>query len=227
MILPALVVVICVTAWYGLTPLGFQEPHEGNFSLAAPAMSLALTGLFGVFYLPIFVPSAAAMRSLIARHWRWPVAGALFAIAVPTTYDLHDGRWGGALWSMARLSPSVAHCSVAIVALAAVGALVLAAACRAAASADRRRDAAIMLIALTAFAAAQTFNSLCFQRYFEPMILMTLSWLATLVLAHHSQARNHAARRWWLGTACLIAMQLTISSFGVYARLTVPAVSPG
>ena len=225
LLLPALVVGICVRAWYGLTPLGFQEPHEGNFSVAAPAVALALVGLFGLFYLPVFVSSPSALRSLLARHWRWLMVAAILASTFPTTYNMSAGRWGGAIWSIARLSPSVAHCSIAIILLAGIGGLVLAAACRAAATVDRHRDAAIIMIALAAFTAAQTFNSLCFQRYFEPMILLSLSWLATLVLAHESSARITTFRRWWLGIACLIAMQLALSYFGVYARLTMPGAS--
>jgi hypothetical protein len=68
-----------------------------------------------------------------------------------------------------------------IVAGAATGALALLLFWRAARRAGHGANALILLIALLAFACAQTMNTMAWQRYFEPIVLIALAWLSAIL----------------------------------------------
>ena len=45
----------------------------------------------------------------------------------------------------------------------------------------RGNEALILLVALLGFVSAQTMNTMAWQRYFEPIVLIVLAWLGALV----------------------------------------------
>lgn len=151
--------------WGGLTPATEEWVHPvRGVNGAAVAMMLATAGFLGVGYVALPLASAPAA----AR--RWGVAGAVVAAAaaaVPSSsYDVPAGRWGG-LWNLARVTPTVADRSLAVIALAAVGGFVVAALL----AALRPRDRWVMAAALAGFVAAHATVNQAWQRYYEPMAL--------------------------------------------------------
>jgi hypothetical protein len=158
-----------VRLWGGLTPEteAWVRPVDG-VNGSAVAMMLATVGFLGVAY---------AGRVLAAggvAACRWGAAGAAVAAvaaAIPrTSYDVSAGRWSG-LWNLARATPSVADRSPAVVALAAAGGFVIGALL----VAQRPRDRWVTAAALAGFLAAHATVNQAWQRYYEPMVLITLA----------------------------------------------------
>ncbi len=162
--------------WGGLTPPTFHAHFR--ISPAAPALVLALIGVYSVFFLPVLLPPLAALRR--ERRWALPAAAALglLAAAIPeTTHSMAEGRWTG-IWSIARVFEErglmVADRSLFMAALSVLGAVCLAGWVRRAGV----REGLVALAALAAFAAAQAASAQLWQRYSEPFILMLLALLA-------------------------------------------------
>lgn len=169
--------------WQGLTPPLFQYQYLnagtglGKLNLAAPALMLAMIGLYGPFFV-------AWWGQGLVEAWRkrWGVVlavlvGAMILLVVPpTTYsdDQSLGRWDG-LWALSRHLPNIArHTSSLILALGLVGTAALI-------GFGVRlpgRDAAIFLAGLAGYSATQAVAFQLWQRYHEPIVLIVLAWMA-------------------------------------------------
>ena len=215
---PAIIVIALLYWWWGgLTPPLFEK-HAPTGQPFAIGFTLSLIGMFGVFFLPVMRPQGD--RSL----WRsWP-AFACVAIAVaitvvqPTTLDKDAGRWAGPIWALVDHLPAVADRSIVFPPLAALGAIVLLAGFRRAASLGRSFDASVLLIAVMCFAVSHAVQPWCAQRYFEPIVLVFVAWLASLCVepAASSESLKLVPVRLWLGPAVLSAFQLALSGYAVY-----------
>ena len=218
LLLPLIMVGLFIFLWDGLTPPAWAGLHATGFAPVSGLVALALVGSFGIFFLPAFCPRWTDLLKVD----RWLVFAVALAIgvslAIPTSFDISGGRWGGAIWELARRLPDVADRSVVFPPLAGLGALVLVHAWRAVCRAGRAREAIVLLLSLLGWMLAESVNTQSGQRYCEPIILVGLAWLAALSVAPSQEITSFRSvhRRWWLGPAALGAIQLALSTFTVY-----------
>jgi MYXO-CTERM domain-containing protein len=214
---PIAVVAGFAILWHGLTPPAFAEVHERGLNPAALCVVLGLLGAFGTCYLPLW--DGATHRSAVrdVRTWCLVAAAAILPLLVPSAFDSAAGRWGGGLWIAVHAAPSIAGRSLLLPLPAGVAGYVIAVGCRGALAAGRSRQAVVLLTALGTWALAQMANAQSFQRYYEPMVLIGLAWLATLS-APRLRARPPTA---WIGVATLTAVQGAIAISTIYAGLFV------
>jgi hypothetical protein len=176
-VLPVVAVGLLVLLWGGLLPPRFVGHHEG-WNPVAFAFGLSLLGVFG---LPWLLAMTADLRLALESRPGLPViVVALCASLVPTTYAVRDGRWGGWLWELVRWSPTAFERSLLVPGLAVAGACTVLTLVYRASRAGRSREAIVLVVALAAWMAAQSANFQAWQRYFEPAILILLSWLIAL-----------------------------------------------
>ncbi len=206
--------------WGGLTPPAYRDKHDQGMNLAAPAFALALTGFFGVFFLPAarreLLP-ALRRRSLWLCVW---LAGAA-ALLPETSYLRGKGfrpRANGWLWSpIVERTPDLAERSLPILALALAGGAILYALHAGASRAGRGPQARLLLLSVLAWLAAQTMYWLAWLRYFEQMILAVLIWLAAMGAPPTASRRD---TRWLvLGALALACFQATLSAATMYREV--------
>lgn len=186
---PVAVVGILALMWDGLTPPYFRDFHDSGPNLATPAFALALAGFFLLVLRPgrlitalVELPRRRDVRLAIAL-----ALGASVALVVPTDYDMAAGRWGGALWQVVRLAPSIGDRSPVILLLAALGAAAGLILWRDAVRGGAGREVAVLGAAIILLVVVQSANAQCFQRYLEPPLL------AALALAIAASARPASA----------------------------------
>jgi hypothetical protein len=140
--------------------------------------AFAFLGLISPIYLTIFstvvqtayrshgtIIAASVISLLIATIW----------IAVPSTFDPHAGRWGSVVWSLSRIGPSWGNHSLIVLLLGIIGAAFMAPLMHLALSRDEVRPA---LLGMLLYIAGQIFMPLAFQRYVEPLVLLSLAVIA-------------------------------------------------
>ena len=217
-LLPMVMVGLFIWLWGGVTPPAYADLHSTGFAPVSSLVALALVGSLGLFFLPAFCPKWTD----ILKVDRWLVVAVVLAIAVsltiPTSFDISRGRWGGAIWELVRRMPDVAGRSIVFPPLAALGAVVLVHAWRAAGRAGRAREATVLLLSLLGWLIAESVNTQSGQRYCEPMILVGLAWLAALSVSPTKGTARFVPthRLWWAGPAALGAIQLILSAATVY-----------
>ena len=221
--LPAvLVVALYVHRWGGFTPKIAQQYNELTFRSSVPLQALALTGLFTIPYIAVL--ASPVVRALERRRLAWAAAvGALAALALwlggPSAYDGEDGRWGSIVWLLARWTPVVAGRSPVVLVLAAAGAAVIATLLAHAAVTRQRPVELGMLLLCFAGISAQVF---AWQRYVEPVVLLTLAIVAARI-GPRAPAGASPPARWALAGPALLACGLAGMSqarlWGVIGRL--------
>lgn len=186
--IPAIVAVwLFARLWGGLVPPLFQSgafdevtgktqaPASGG-NLATPAFMLTLVAIFGACFVGYF---RAGVRRLLERDagaWMAIAAGALVGLVLalpPTSFNESLGRYSG-FWSIAAKLPSIAGRSVFITAGSIAGGVMLALVWLSLS----RRDALIVVGALAGFTLAAAANFYAWQRYLEPMVLMSMALAA-------------------------------------------------
>ena len=198
-----------VALWGGLTPpAAAATKHAEGFNTASYALALALAG--------IFAPVLGGFEAL--RAWgdggkKWILGGGaiglLIGVAFPTSFELRHRAYGW-LWKLVEKTPDVSERSLLMAGLAAVGGATLAGiACRAVRN-GRGRETFILAIGGAGWLAAQSANSMAWQRYFEPMVLILSAWLVALAW---SGAKTSWERLWAYGGGALLALaQLALSA---------------
>ncbi len=183
---PAALLVWFVSIWGGLTPPEYRAKHDTGANFATFAFALSMCAVFGVYFLPAALDEIR--RGALKNKWLWIwVAMGLLVAIIPATdwvriqYD--DGsRWNprdnGWLWKpIIQKAPDLfGRTSVVVLLLAPMGAGVLWLLRKAAASADRGQSANVLLLTMLGWSIAQSMNSLAWQRYFEPMVLLCLAF---------------------------------------------------
>lgn len=198
--------------WHGMTPPAFQTvhgplppehstwQHEGP-NYAVPTMVSAVLAATGAFFLGFLLP---AIRKILAKHPRQlavvligMLIGIVLAVVVPTDFNQENGRYSG-LWNISAHFPAVAHRSLFMVAMSALGGAVVALFFLAL----DRRDRWIWLATWACFAAAQSANAKAWHKYYEPFCLMMLALATSRVIA------RHGAPAWWayVGPVLLAAL---------------------
>jgi len=206
--------------WGGLVPPRYQGQHASGINPSAASITLALAGIFGVFFIPYFLVAGVQSRGECSAQVRTAVlggaAGIVIWLALPTSYDVDAGRWG-ALWTLARHLPDVAGRSLLFLPLVPLGAIVLALGARAAWNGAGPRPTMLLLGSFAAWLAAQMANAQAWQRYCEPPVLVMLCWLAVLALSGGQADERRGARQLRRGAvlACAL-MQLLITLWTVH-----------
>ncbi len=179
-LLPIAVLLTFVVLWKGLLPPRFRTLHASGINLAAIGFTLTLCAAYGAVLL-VAVPEG--VRAVVRRPRllsATAIGGAVLSALGPSFALEAAGRNGGWVWqSVARL-PVIADRSPLIVLGGAAGAVVLVALFAAAERAGQKFAAIVILASLAGFVAAHVANFQVFQRYYDPMVLLTLVWLVVL-----------------------------------------------
>jgi hypothetical protein len=218
---PVLVVAIFATLWGGLVPPAYAQLHNSGPNPAAIPFAFSLAAVIGIALSLVGTPlwRADAWRSRLAL---WLALAALAsALVTPTTFQMKE-RALGWLWHGVWMSPDIMERSLLITLLAPLGGAVVGMLASAASRRGRGLPAAILLVSLAAWLAAQSMNSMAWQRYFEPILLITLAWLAAMGTPSAEDERAWRRpplatialleRQWWIGPIALAALQLTVSA---------------
>jgi hypothetical protein len=176
--------------WGGLTPPTFAFQYGSVINGAAPAFILALVGAFSAFFAGFVGP--AAWRVLRDRPAGLAIAmlAAVVVCAIPETTYVHEQRSTG-LWNLVRIAPVIGgHTSVILLVMAPLGAWAV----WAWFAALGARARWFFVGTLAAFAAAQTANPLCWQRYIEPLLIMMMGLGAASIMASTARTDPGEAR---------------------------------
>ncbi len=194
--LPALALVgWFVWSWGGLVPPGFQRTVSAGINPATPIYALALVSCWGAC---IAAAHPQFFRALRSRSALLCGLGALLAaLLVVTTPDAPPlgTRWGGIVWNVAGRFPVIGGRSIVLVPMALVGGVVIGAILNIAARHPRRSEAWTALSALALGVVAQTANTLCFERYLAPMVIVCVALaIAPLLQECDATATTTASR---------------------------------
>jgi hypothetical protein len=172
--LPAIVLLAAwAINWGGLVPPEFRRINGASANGAVLIQALALTGLYALAFA---LPASALAGAFDSKTWRriavvsLALALALW-LAIPTTFDKADGRWGSVIWTLAAHSPHLGAHSIVVLLLTFVGVFALAAIL--VHSCQRNYFPAEFLL-LTFYFVGCSAQPLAWQRYVEPHIFLTL-----------------------------------------------------
>jgi hypothetical protein len=172
LLLPLGVLGVLVAAWGGLVPPQWQAETLGRGAARAPvaAYLLAVAALLVPPYLLALRPESVR-RLLSLPAALGGLAGLLAAAAAANVPDTAAGRWGGYLWNLAGVLPSVGDRSLLFLVLAPVGGAALA---LFAAEVWRSGSPARgpWLAALAGWTVSNLANQQVFHRYYEPTLLV-------------------------------------------------------
>jgi len=171
--------------WGGLLPEKWREAHHG-WSLTAPLYAVSLFGLLAPFFLPLkdFYARPQLRLLLVVSG----LLGLLLFVFAPSSFDSEHGRWGGVLWTLARLTPAIADRSLVFLPLAVLGCFGVALATTRLWNASQPR-AALWFLALLSWVTSTIPNSHIFHRYFEGYVLLFLGFAAVLATPDSKSAR--------------------------------------
>jgi hypothetical protein len=225
-VMPLALLVWFVSLWGGLMPPEYKSIHDSGANPATFAFALALTGGFGVLFFPLL---SVGLRPLLRCPvvWLGAIVGLVAALVVPTGYTppaegYMPPRAFGALWRIVGMAPEVSGRSLLLTAMAPVGGAVVVALAHAGFRAGRRRETVVLLLSMFGWVLAQSFNSMAWQRYFEPMLLIFLIWSAAMGM--RDDARRLCWR--WGGVALLALGELSLTALSLY-REVIDAGAPG
>ena len=209
---PLAVLAWFVWLWGGLMPPAYVDLHNTGVNEATFAFAFAMAGGLGVF----LAPAALIERRDLTRPVSLALAGAgLLAATLPATDYALKHRAFGALWRIVELTPAIGGRSLVLVVGAVVGGLVLGALWSAADRRGRGPISALLLLSALGWALAQSFNSMAWQRYFEPFLLVLLAWLVA-----NARPSDAPAQRWrWAGPIALGLIQLGLSIASLYREM--------
>lgn len=167
-----------VYLWGGLTVPIYHDYMQG-VNPATPAFILAQIAVIGVFHAGFwFRPGWDLVRRKPGLVLGVLAVGVLIAVLPETTYDPEAGRYSG-LWNIAGKFPDIGgHTNAFLLVLAPAGAGILAAWM---AGLDAR-SRWVMLAALAGFTAAVSSVHNAWQRYHEPMLLMSAALMSAMVV---------------------------------------------
>lgn len=179
-LLPLLMLGWLVWLWGGLTPPMYREMHDAGPNPATFAFALLCVAAFGWAFMPSAWEQVKRLRLGDWAMWACAGVGLLCAVAVRTDWD-QEPRSHGWIWELpVRQLPDVWGRSVVMTVGAPVGAVVLLLLWRRAREAGRGADGLLLLLTMLGWACAQAMNTMAWQRYFEPMVLIGLAMLCAL-----------------------------------------------
>ena len=168
--LPVAVLIPLLVVWGGLTPPSFAGGHQRGVNADALVMFLGVLGAHAWCAAPWIARGLTARRS---RTLVPPVIALSVGLLVIHTMPWVDepSRIGGALWSIARLTPEWLDVPAAFWVTVPIGALTLLALWTHPSASHGR----LLLIAAIAFAAVNTMSGRAYQKYYDPMALFFIA----------------------------------------------------
>lgn len=175
---PLLVLGYFMSLWHGVTPPEFQSERPPGFNLAVPTFVISLFGVFGFFYIGYL---STELRKIKTRKTLWlivisVIVGFGIAALFPSSYDPDAGRRGGWLWEIAKRLPNIYDRSVLFLVLCPLGTVLISLWCKAT---YRNKNDFVIIVSMIAWIAINTISVVAFQRYYEVLILITLTFLAS------------------------------------------------
>lgn len=214
-LLPVAVLLALVWAWGGLTPPAFRDLHDRGANPAAVTLMLALAGAWGF-------PFVVAGRGRVP--WAPVVGAALVAVAValsfPSSHLREAGRWGGPIWQLVALVPAPADRSLVLVPLAALGGACMAILSLRAYRSGQGAVCSVLLVALGMATLANAANSQAWQRYADPVLLVTVPWIASL-----GGRDAHAGTRLAAAGVAVAAVQVGMAAVSVWQPIAAALVT--
>jgi hypothetical protein len=193
-----------IAVWGGLVPPTFQDNHQGP-NRSTPGFILTQLAILSVFFAPM-------LWDRLKEVWKHQSGWIIFAIVIgcalgvfpASSYSYDAGRYSG-WWNLINKLPVIADRSPIILIGSISGSIALVVWL----NLVTRRDAWIWIGAFVAFVLAQSANHASWQRYHEPMLLITI-----LLIFARSTALERYERSLMLGSVALAMMlgSLTISS---------------
>ena len=209
-LLPVAVLLALVWVWGGLTPPAFRDLHDRGANPAAVTLMLALAGAWAF-------PFVVAGRGRVP--WAPVVGAALVAVAValsfPSSHLREAGRWGGPIWQLVALAPAPADRSIVLVPLAALGGACMAILSLRAYRSGQGAACGVLLVALAMATLANAANSQAWQRYADPVLLVTVPWIASL-----GGREAHAGRRLAVAGIAVAAAQVGMAAVSVWQPIS-------
>ncbi len=202
--------VLFYALWGGLTPPSDAAiKHAGGPNPASPALALALCGVSA----PLLGAGAllASWQKGVRRWWViGGIVGLLVGAAPETSYQLKRRAYGW-MWRLVEEAPVVADRSLLIVLLATLGGGAIAALGARCVRRGRGAELLVLAVGASGWLAAQSMNTMAWQRYFEPLLLALVAWL--VVLAGACDVRTRLQKQLaCAGPALLAIVQLALSA---------------
>lgn len=208
---PVVVLGVFVVMWGGLMPRSefIRSFHAQGPNFASPALALTIVGAYGLFFAGVYWDEVRRVRMGDWRLWLAAGAGLASGLVVETSYWTKPRSYGW-VWSMVERFELIVEPRAPwfgelerspLIALgAAVGAAVLVLMHRSARAAGNGAVSAMLLLSLVGWLCAQTMNTMAWQRYFDPIVLIGLAMLGALCAG----AGGGRAGRWaWAGPVAL------------------------
>lgn len=169
---PLVIVGWLVAQWGGLVPPAYRMRHGESFNPSAALMLCAVIAVWGGAL-------AVQMRGdrIKAVAIVFVVACGLFLIP-PSAYDPDAGRFGGFIWSLARLGPSWGDRSLVMVLLAALGVAAMALFGRSMRGRGHGRELLVLTMGLLTLGASLMVNPKSWERYAEVPVVILLPIIA-------------------------------------------------
>ncbi len=212
--MPVAALAVFIVLWGALLPRSeaIRGQHLQGVNPATFAFALSLIGVLGVFFLTV-APGGVFGHVRRLRERRGVVAlaagaGLASALAFPTFWV--DRVRDTGLWKLVKIGPVVMERSVVLAVLAPLGAVVLVLLYRGASDAGRRVPALVLMLGMLAWLTAQSANIMCWHRYFEPLMLVCLGWLAAMGVRERVRPAN------LLGPVGLALLLGVVSAWLVY-----------
>ena len=209
-LIPVLVLLKLYLAWGGLVPKVWGAMYY-TVSLCPVAYLLSCFGLFGIFYLPL--SKWADIKTCFSDHavHAGLAIGLIIAVATPTAHNHAEGRWGGYLWDISDHFPVIGNRSLFFTLGATVGGAVIAILWRQMRMIDLRREAALWLSAVFAWACSSVVNRQVYQRYYEPMTLFFCIF-ALIQICHRRPEKFDRGLAWRLGALWIGQTAITFAT---------------
>lgn len=181
--------------WGGLTVPIYHDYMQG-VNPATPAIILGQLAVIGAFHVGYWIgPAWRLVRTKPAMLAFAVVGGLALAVIPETTYSVEAGRYSG-LWNISAKFPDLLGRTNLLVVLLSMGGAVAVASWLGGMS---PRNRWVMLAALVGFSAALSLNLNAWQRYHEPMLLMSAALMSALVVCREREERGPDA----VGSAAL------------------------
>ena len=190
------------------------EPFIGVFFPHSILHAFAFLGLVSPIYLMIF---SIVVQTAYRSRCTFIAAAVIFLlitviwIAVPSTFDIEAGRWGSVVWSISQIGPRWGDRSVIVLLLASFGAAFVASLMDLALS---RHEIRPILLGMLLYIAGQIVQPLAYQRYVEPVVLMSLALIAAPCVI--------VRKRWISLFASIFALYSLVGLLRVYDILILP-----
>lgn len=207
-LLPILLVLgYFLTLWHGLLPPEFVSEHiskSSRFNFTVLPFVTSLFAIFSLFYTGYLVKELKRIKAseiygiLIISL----IVGLSIAILFPSNYDKAAGRYGGWLWIIVKNLPTIQDRSILFLVLSPLGTVLMSLWYKVT-SHNKNGNDLLIFSSMIAWITVNTTSMRTYQRYYEPLILITLAFLASRQIPYSKKS--------YLGILILTGLMATIS----------------